>query len=167
MPVRQAIRTPRLLLRRVEDGDLHDLHAVLSDSRAMRYWSRPAHTELGETQEFLGWLRPGERTDDFVLVEDGRVIGKAGAWRVPEVGFILHPDRWGRGLAFEAMAAVIPYLFETHPVRALTADVDPRNTPSIRLLERLGFAEIGRAERTMQWGSEWCDSVYFELSRPT
>jgi hypothetical protein len=36
----------------------------------------------------------------------GDVIGKAGAWALPEVGFLLHPDYWGQGLAQEAMRAV-------------------------------------------------------------
>mgnify|MGYP003347797219 CR=1 FL=1 len=44
-------------------------------------------------------------------------------------------------------------------------DVDPRNKASIRLLERLGFAETHRAARTWLVGEEWCDSVYFALTR--
>ena len=73
---------------------------------------------------------------------------KAGAWNPPEVGFLLHPDHWG-GLCPEAMATLIPLLFARHEVPALTADVDPRNTASLRLLDRLGFRETGRAERTL------------------
>jgi RimJ/RimL family protein N-acetyltransferase len=47
---------------------------------------------------------------------------------------------------------------------ALTADVDPRNLSSIRLLERHGFVETGRANGTWQVGDELCDSVYFRLT---
>jgi RimJ/RimL family protein N-acetyltransferase len=43
--------------------------------------------------------------------------------------------------------------------------VDPRNAASIALLTRLGFRETGRAERTLLWRDEWCDSTYFALSR--
>ena len=51
---------------------------------------------------------------------------------------------------------------EARPVGGLDvgAEVDPRNTASLRLLTRLGFVETGRAERTMQWRDEWCDSIY-------
>jgi RimJ/RimL family protein N-acetyltransferase len=66
----------------------------------------------------------------------------------------------------EAMGTLIPRLFARHDVPALTADVDPRNAASLRLLDRLGFRETGRAERTMLWGDEWCDSVYLALPRP-
>lgn len=63
------------------------------------------------------------------------------------------------------MQAVIPHLFKTYPVDRLTADVDPRNAPCLRLLDRLGFAETYRAERTLLWGNEWADSVYLALTR--
>ena len=45
----------------------------------------------------------------------------------PEVGFLLHPDCWGKGLGREAMTAVIDHLFATHPLPHLTAEADPRN----------------------------------------
>jgi [ribosomal protein S5]-alanine N-acetyltransferase len=164
----ERLVTPRLILRRPVPGDLDDLHAALSHPAAMRYWSTPEHKTRDESERFLAATVARNRThkaDDFLIEHQGRVIGKAGAWDIPEIGFLLHPDHWGKGLAFEAMSAVIPYLFSTWPVETLTADVDPRNAASLRLLARLGFSETGRAERTMQWGDEWCDSVYLSLPR--
>ncbi len=162
------ITTPRLRLRRARPEDATDLYAVFSDPRAMRYWSTPPHAELGETERWLGSMVGADPTgsDDFIVELDGRAIGKAGAWRLPEIGFILHPDAWGRGLAHEALSAVVGHLFATRPLDALTADVDPRNAPSLRLLARLGFVETGRAERTWRVGEDWCDSVYRTLPRP-
>ena len=135
---------------------------------AMRYWSTPPHRSLDETREWLESMigdAPEER-DDYVVEHDGRVIGKAGCWRVPQIGYILRPDHWGRGLAREALTALIPLLFDRFPIPAITADVDPRNLASLALLRRLGFAETGRAERTWLVGDEYCDSVYLALPRP-
>ena len=162
------ITTGRLQLRRAKPEDAADLFAVFSDPRAMRYWSTPPHAGIGETERWLDSMITIDPVtgDDFVIERDGRVIGKAGAWRLPELGFILHPDHWGQGLAHEALGAVIAHLFATHPLDRLTADVDPRNTASLRLLTRLGFAETGRAARTWRVGDEWCDSIYLALSRP-
>jgi len=159
------LQTPRLRLRRATADDLAALHAVFSQPRAMRYWSRPAHESLAPTEAYLAEMLAAERADDFVVEFEGRVIGKAGAWRLPEIGFILHPDHWGKGLAREALMAVIDHLFASHPVAALTADVDPRNARCLRLLAGLGFAETHRAVRTLQWADEWCDSVYLALPR--
>jgi RimJ/RimL family protein N-acetyltransferase len=162
------IVTARLVLRRARPEDLAAIHDVMRRPEAMRYWSTPPHRSLDETREWLASMvedSPAER-DDFVVECEGRVIGKAGCWRLPEIGFILHPDYWGRGLAREALAAVIERLFARYPIDAVTADVDPRNLASLNLLKGLGFAETGRAARTWQVGEEWCDSVYLALRRP-
>jgi RimJ/RimL family protein N-acetyltransferase len=166
--MRDEIRTPRLLLRRARPDDLAALHAVLSEPVAMRYWSTPPHRTLAETREWLDSMicENGGQSDDYVVEHEGRVIGKAGCWRVPEIGFILDPAFWGRGLAHEALAAIIPRLFERFPVPAITADVDPRNAASLGLLKRLGFVQTGRAERTWLVGDEYCDSIYLALARP-
>lgn len=163
------ILTPRLRLRRATPADVDAMYAILSDALAMRYWSTPPHASVDETRAWLDRMldRSTDDSDDFVIEHAGRVIGKAGCWRLPEVGFILHPDYWGNGLATEAMAAVLPRVFARFPeVPALEADVDPRNERSLALLARLGFREVRRAERTFQVGSEWCDSVYLALPRP-
>ena len=162
------IRTERLLLRRARPDDLDAFHAILSDRIAMRYWSTPPHETLTETREWLDrtLASPAELSDDYVVELDGRLIGKAGCWRLPEIGYILHRDHWGKGYAREAMAAVTAHIFATRDVAKLVADVDPRNAGSIALLLRLGFTETHRAKGTWQIGDELCDSVYFALPRP-
>jgi RimJ/RimL family protein N-acetyltransferase len=160
--------TARLRLRRPARGDLAAFHGFLGDPRAMRYWSCPAHATLGESRDFLDRTLEAAAaglSDEFVIERDGRVIGKAGAWRLPELGFILHPDHWRQGLAREALGAVIGHLFATHALARLTADVDPGNAASLGLLAHLGFQRTGTARRTLMWGEEWRDSVYLALDR--
>lgn len=163
-----VLRTARLVLRQARWDDMDAVHRVMSDPRAMRYWSRPEHTTLEETRHWLGFLvDQAEDCRDWLVERDGEVIGKAGAWRLPEVGFILHPDHWGEGLAHEAMVAVIAHLEAEFPdLPALVAEADPRNAACLRLLARLGFHETHRAERTLLWKDEWCDSVYLARPRP-
>lgn len=162
------IVTPRLRLRHARPDDLTAMHAVLSDPRATRWWSTPPHASLDHTRSWLDGMIAGnaEGSDDFVVERDGRVIGKAGFFSLPEVGYILHPDHWGLGLASEAVGAAIGHVFAKREIEALTADVDPENRASIRLLERLGFARTGFAEKTWNVGGEWKDSLYYRLTRP-
>lgn len=160
------IRTPRLLLRTARPDDLEAMHAVLSDARATRWWSTPPHETLEQTRDWRdAMIANGPDHPDFVIELDGRVVGKAGFFAMPAVGYILHPDVWGRGLAAEAVGAAIDHVFGAHDVEILTADVDPDNAASIRLLERLGFVRTGSAKRTWHIGGEWKDSLYFALSR--
>ncbi len=160
------ILTPRLTLRSARPDDLEAMHAVLSDPRATRWWSTPPHESLDQTATWLeGMIANGPDQPDFVIERDGRVIGKAGFWRLPDVGYILHPDYWGQGFAAEAVGAAVDHVFATRDLDELTADVDPENAASIRLLERFGFVRTGYAERTWNVGGEWKDSLYYGLSR--
>ena len=161
------LRTERLVLRRARPDDLEAMHAVLSDEKAMVYWSAPPHVTLAETDR---WLRsmieaPAGASDDFLVTLDGEVIGKMGAWRLPEFGFILRSDRWGHGLAREALRAFLRHAFETLGLPELTADVDPRNAASLKLLADHGFVETGRATGTWHTHIGSCDSVYLRLGR--
>jgi len=161
------IQTQRLTLRRAAPGDAVALHAIFSDARAMRYWSTPPHRYLQQTRAWLdAMISPAGEGDDFIVEHRGRVIGKAGCWRPPEIGYILHPEYWRQGLAHEALAAVIAHVFAAHAIPAVTADVDPRNEASLKLLKRLGFEETGKAAATYEVAGELCDSVYLALSRP-
>ncbi|MBO6537999.1 MAG: GNAT family N-acetyltransferase [Rhizobiaceae bacterium] len=162
------ITTERLCLRRARMDDLEDLHRVFSHPAAMRYWDSLPYEDIEQTRRLLTGMVAASETesDDFVVEYQERAIGKAGCWRMGEIGFILHPDYWGLGLAHEALSAVIPHVFGALPVDCLEADVDPRNDASLKLLAKLGFRETGRAERTLQVGDEWCDSVYLALPRP-
>lgn len=162
------IKTARLTLRPACQADLNQLHALFADARAMRYWSHEAHEDLARTQETLdGMIESHAETGlEFVIERDGQVIGKAGLWRLAELGYILHPDHWGQGLAQEALEAIVKATWTLHPeIGEITAEIDPRNESSARLLTRLGFAETHRAERTIKVWGEWCDSAYYALKR--
>jgi ribosomal-protein-alanine N-acetyltransferase len=161
------ILTPRLRLRRARADDLEAVHGLLSHPLAMRYWSTPPHADIEQSRDWLARMiaESAQTGCDFVVEFEGRVIGKAGCYAPPEIGYIFHPDVWGRGFASEALAVIIKHVFAAGAFDALRADVDPRNTASLRLLKKLGFRETGRAPRTWLVGAEWCDSVYLEFRR--
>ena len=163
----KTLKTQRLLLRPAQEDDLPAFYAIMSDPRAMRHWSTLPHESIDVTRD---WMRPMFNPPgqgfEWVIALDSAVIGKAGGYRLPEIGFILHPDHWGRGYVAEAMQAIIPELFTMSDVPALIADVDPQNTASLKVLEKLGFVETHRAERTFNIGGVWADSIYLSLPRP-
>jgi RimJ/RimL family protein N-acetyltransferase len=162
--VADQIRTRRLLLRRARYDDVPAMHRIMSDAQAMRYWSSLPHETFGQTERWVVSMVEADPScsDDFIVTLDGQLIGKLGGWRLPEVGFLFAPCHWGHGYAGEAMDAFIERRRKMGSTE-LTADVDPRNEGALKLLVRLGFREVSRAERTFQLGSEWCDSVYLRL----
>ena len=136
----------------------------MSDQETMRFWSTPPHPDLETTRSFLQSMisAPGDVSDDFVVELNGQLIGKLGAWRIPEVGYVISRRHWGQGYAGEALRAFVNYALP-HRTDHLTADVDPRNTRSLALLSRTGFREVRRAQNTWCVGGQWCDSVYLRL----
>ncbi|MDF8333555.1 GNAT family N-acetyltransferase [Novosphingobium cyanobacteriorum] len=161
------LRTARLLLRPARSDDVDPLHAIMRQPRTMAYWSTPPHESPEQTADFVTAMMeiPDGQGEDFVVEWEGRVIGKAGLYRFPDIGYLFDPAVWGQGFAQEALRAVIGRAFTVHALPRIQADVDPRNAASIRLLGRLGFHETHRQSRTWLVGEEWCDSVYFALLR--
>lgn len=164
------IETARLTLRAGRADDLMPLHDIFSDPRAMRYWDRPPHENLDQTARFLNaFMTPDPQSrEEYILEHQGRCVGKAGMWRRFEIGYILHPDLWGQGLITESLRAITPRVFERFPdADGLTAELDPRNIGSIKVLEKLGFAQTDLKEKNFLYGdSEWCDTGYYRLPRP-
>lgn len=163
------LTTPRLTLRGPRPEDLEDLFAIYSNPKAMAYWSTPPHADIAVTKERLDrWTAEFATTPHyFSIVHEGRVVGNCGAHSGNEIGYILHPDIWGKGMAKEAMQAVISYLWTCSDFAELKADLDPRNTASKGLLTSLGFKEAGFAERTYCVAGVWTDSLYMALQRPS
>ncbi|KAJ3160192.1 hypothetical protein HDU86_001028 [Geranomyces michiganensis] len=203
-----TLHTPRLLLRPATytTSDITAVNACLSDPECMTWWSTPPHTSLQQTATWLGgmvqsygeptteevvdddagkrtyWVYP-QPVVDLLIVErnSGQVIGKAGFYRPPEVGFILRRSSWGKGYATEALNAIITAIWsgalgdircdhdDGQGVRAINfmiADVDPRNDASLKVLTKLGFKEVGRRSATYETHMGLCDSVDLRLDRP-
>lgn len=163
-----TLRTARLVLRRARPDDLLAIHAIMSSPAAMQYWSRLPHESLAVTEAWFPRSLMGEGNvdaDEWVIELSGRVVGYVGIWKPPEFGFILNPDVWGQGIGTEAVTAYLDHAFPHFDIAEITADVDPRNTASLRLLEKLGFRVTGRAANTFKLGEVWADSVYLALAR--
>ena len=163
-----VIETARLLLRPLQPYDVDPLHGMLSDPEVMRYWSTPPHGAVEETAAWIADSRAamarGEASD-FAVLRDGRFVGRVAFWMGNEIGFLFARAVWGQGIAREAVGAVLRHGFDRLGFQSVRADVDPRNTGSLKLLERLGFHRTGTAERTFKIGESWVDSVYLELAK--
>lgn len=90
----------------------------------------------------------------WAITLDGRHVGDVGFARFergfdapagPELGWALHPDVWGQGMATEAGACALRWLDEATPHATSWCLVAERNHPSLRVAEKLGFVEWGAA----------------------
>jgi [ribosomal protein S5]-alanine N-acetyltransferase len=58
---------------------------------------------------------------------------------------------------------VLSYAFDVLQLERIEADIDPRNTASCRLVERLGFKQEGLLRNRWRVNGEICDSAYYGL----
>ncbi len=90
----------------------------------------------------------------FWAVEEhssGEMVGRVGCWNPEgwpgfEVGWTLRRAYWGRGYATEAARASISHAFTELDQPHVISMIDPQNTASIRVAERLGERLEGRTE---------------------
>ncbi len=80
MPTLPTLDAGRVRLRQLGADDLPDLHAIFSDARSMRYWSRPAFIDLDDTRSYLAAIDRGRETGELLqwgieLIDEARVIG--------------------------------------------------------------------------------------------
>ena len=174
------LATPRLALRPQQAADAGALFEIFSDPRAMRYWSTPPWTTPQQAVERIeqdnAWLEEGAALR-LALVPRGAaeqdlgrgVIGTVSlfafdtASQRAEIGYILAPRAWGRGLMHEALCALVAYAFGPLGLRRLEADIDPRNERSGKALERLGFRPEGLLRERWSVAGEVSDSALFGL----
>lgn len=174
-PLRLPIVTTRTRVRRMELSDLAVFMAYRSDPQLGRYqgWtpmddvgSRAFVAKMVGTDELSGgeWLQ--------VSIADAvtnAMLGDIGIHPDPdfagtEIGFTLASAQHGRGLASEAVGALVGGLFRDTPTGCVRGVTDARNTPSIALLERLGFRRSVEQQAVFR-GEPGLEYVYV-LERP-
>ncbi|MDJ0377961.1 GNAT family N-acetyltransferase [Cryobacterium sp. PH31-L1] len=147
------IRTSRLLLRPHRADDLDDLAVFHGDPEVTRYIPWPVRdreqTEAalrlklaqGVVLEVGQWLVLAIEEAASALVI-GEVLLKNGDDHRAEIGYVLRADRQGRGLATEAVRAMLDLAVNILQVTTIDATVVDGNAASRRLLERLGFLRL-------------------------
>jgi ribosomal-protein-alanine N-acetyltransferase len=127
------------------------------------------HHGIDQTKDWISRMinSPQNGSTDFILTikETGKAIGKMGVWRDREIGFLLDAKHWRKGLAQEALCALLPFFFVQKGYEKITADADPENKASLGLLKKLGFEVTGFEKNTFKIGEREMDSCYLELRK--
>lgn len=168
------LRTERLVLRPHRRDDLDDLYAFHSLPEVVRYVPWPVRDReqtrvaLEAKLDQAALPEPGRWL--VVAIEyDGTVIGEVLLkWasetdRQGEVGIALHPDYHGRGLASEAVGAMLRLGFDDLGLHRITGVCVDANTASARMLERLGFQLEAHLIHNIFFKNEWTNQLVYAL----
>jgi RimJ/RimL family protein N-acetyltransferase len=166
-----VIDTARLRLRAFTLDDVDAVHAIQSRDDVARwlYWpARPRHEVQAVLEAHIA--KPPEGGVVLAIERDGELIGTAnlavGEHRQGEIGFVLHPDHQGHGYATEAAEAMLALAFETYDLHRVVGRLEPRNTASASVLERLGMRKEAHLIENEWVKGEWqSEAVYAILAR--
>jgi [ribosomal protein S5]-alanine N-acetyltransferase len=172
------LRTPRLLLRRITAADAPALRELRSDEAVLRFIGKEPTATLQEAQALIERMDASLAKNEGImwglapLDDEARLVGTCGLWRLDpenhrgEVGYLLHPSCWGKGLMGEALTAVCRHGFEQLHLHSIEAHVDPANAASTRVLERAGFVREGLFRECVYFRGRFSDSAVYSLLAP-
>ncbi|MCB9169540.1 MAG: GNAT family N-acetyltransferase [Flavobacteriales bacterium] len=166
--------TERLTLRAIVEQDATALWRLRSDERVMRHVGRPRTATVEDAQRMIRDVQAQQHAGTSIswaigLDGNGPLIGTIGYYRLQpehyrgELGYLLHPDHWGKGLMGEALEAVIAFGFRNIGLHGIEALTDPENRASNRLLERHGFRREGLVRENYFWAGRFFDTAIWCL----
>lgn len=169
-----AFTTPRLTLRKVTPKDAEDILYLRSNQDVMKYLDRPSMKDLEEAGTYIRKMEDDYEQNNGInwmitLTGEDKVIGTIGFWRFDkpnhraEIGYMLLPEYWGKGLATEAMMAALTYAFEALKCHSIEANVNTENEASKKLLLKMGFQQEAHFRENYYYDGKFLDSAIFCL----
>lgn len=174
-PAPWQLESNRLILRRLRPDDAATIHSYRALPQVAAYQSWESF-ELQDAQDMLKeqaglkphasgtWLQLG-----MTLCPTGALVGDCGIHFLQhepqqvELGITLSPDHQGRGLAREALALVLGYVFDTLGKHRAIATVDERNEPAVRLFRSLGFRQEAHLIENAWFKGAWSSELGFAI----
>ncbi|WP_062303792.1 GNAT family N-acetyltransferase [Demequina subtropica] len=181
-----TLETARLLLRPFSADDAADVHVYASDPAVCRFTDWGPNSE----EDTRSWLAHAVEAgipahwaitlrDDAVggagRIAAGTVVGGIGVYGqdrgpldstpgVRELGWVVRRDLWGRGIATEAVHAVIEALREDDALEQVHARCRPEHKASAKVMAHLGLAHSHRIENDIQRDGQWMHSDLYVLT---
>jgi RimJ/RimL family protein N-acetyltransferase len=171
----KSLESERLVLRRFNEADLGPFLAYVNDPLVARYQSWESYTEeqARKVIEVQRELDPGEPGKWFTFAVEtkaggalaGHVALKMQDQQQAEIGFTFSRDYQGKGLAFEAVARVLDYVFDELDLHRVIAIADCENVRSAALLDRLGMRREGHFIQNVWFKGKWGDEYLYAVLR--
>jgi len=144
-------KTERLELKKHGTVYLHSTHIYASDPENTVYMINLPNSTIEETMQYLTfiddqWSSPDQMLFEYAIILNGLHIGAVALsvnkeTKIGELGWILNKEYHGNGYATEAARAIIDMAISSDKTRLekIVAHCDYRNTPSVRVMEKIGL----------------------------
>ena len=155
-----VLQTARLTLRKLTPRDAVDLYDYAHREDVTRYLTWNPHPDIAYSREYLEYLQgryAGGMYYDWGIVyrANEKMIGTCGFTSFncthdkAEIGYVLHPDYWSKGIAVEAVKTIIDFGFQKLNLHRIEANFIKENARSLRVMEKAGMTLEGYQKEAM------------------
>ena len=164
----------RLLFRNFLIGDSSVGHLIRSDERVMKYMDTETPKTVHDYEKRIEMYHNSfeeKKGITWAIIEksSNQLIGDFGFWRIDkqhhrgEIGYVLHPEYWGKGYMKEALKRLLKVGFEQLKLHSIEANVNPENESSKGLLRSLGFKQEAYFRENYFFEGKYLDTLIFSL----
>ncbi|RXR16255.1 N-acetyltransferase [Flavobacterium amnicola] len=168
----QNLESDRLVLRRLTSDDIQEVYALKSDPKIMEYIPRPLVTNLDEAMAHITMINDKIDTGEGInwaitLKPSNKLLGIIGHYRIKwehyrsEIGYMLLPEAYGKGIATEAVQLICDYGFNHMKMHSLEGIIDPKNLASAKVLEKSGFVKEAHLKENEFYEGRFLDTVIY------
>ena len=168
------LESSRLLFQDMTTADPKEVFLMRSDIQIYKYLDRPMAQSLDDAIKHIDLVKNSfaEKSGISWLIvekETMKVAGNIGLWRFDiennraEIGYVLKPEFWGKGLMKEAIDVVTKFSFSQLQIHSIEANVNPKNLSSIKVLEKCNFKREAYFRQNYFYNGQYLDSVIYSL----
>lgn len=162
----------RVFIRKPIEEDWQELLSLHQRSKNFHYpWVFPPCTE----DECKAYINRCQNQDfEGLLICDAiakNIIGVAnlsqifyGGFQNTYLGYYVDVESANRGLMSQGVSLAVSHAFYTLGLHRVEANIQPENTASIRLVQRLGFTKEGFSRRYLKVNGDWRDCERWALT---
>jgi RimJ/RimL family protein N-acetyltransferase len=171
--------TERLSIEPLSENDLSEFISYRQDPDVARYqgwdisFSKPDAINLLNSQKDITVPSTGKWLQLAIHnLKSGELMGDLALHRLEnqecafEIGFTISSKNQGNGIAKEAVARLISFLFEEVGAKIVIATCDDRNMSAARLLISLGFEQISEKSWTENFKNELVKVNFYQKVQP-
>ncbi len=170
-----VLTTDRLVLREHSMTDAPILFKMRTTEEVMRFIHRERPKTIQDIEIFITSFNDGFKKGQHIawvisLKENPtQMIGSIGYWRTDfpnyraEMGYMLHPDYWRKGIISEALKATIDFGFQEIKLHSIFANVSPVNEASQQILLKHGFVKEGYFKEDHYFNGKFLDTEIYSL----
>lgn len=145
-----TLTSEHLVLRKMLPTDDTDMFEYARNPAVTRFLLWEPHISQRFTRSYLKFIQSQYSSGNFydwavTLADSGKMIGTCGFASIDEenncgeIGYVLNPQYWGKGLATEALLRVMRFGFDYMDLHRVYVRIMEHNTASERVAEKCGM----------------------------